>query len=411
MCCTTSKRLTKNILVCVVMLMVFVLPVRVSAFIGIKEGDPLKKFVLKDLSGAQVDIAGFLGRSPVIIVFWKLTENKAFIDYSMDELLFVESFYEQYHEKPGLEIFGIYTPKQDKEIPAEEVTAVKDFIKLNKITFPVLLDEDFRIFREYGVIALPATVMIDKAGQIGFIYPSFPLSARPLFSEKIKDLVGMTESPVKNEKEEIKRETILSNRFYHYSLQTYKKGLSEQALSPLKKSLAINPDFPWAHNLMGIILWEGGDYQAAADEFMLALKLDQNNGAAHFNYGLLLYEHEKYKEAEEHLKRALAINNAYAEAHYVLGHLYKDMKRTGEALGELKTALEFFEKNKSTLHGSSDGFLRISTYYALSELYQQAGDEKRAFDLLHDAIRIAIGPEDGTGKGKLYRSKKLMLYE
>jgi hypothetical protein len=55
--------------------------------------------------------------------------------------------------------------------------------------------------------------------------------------------------------------------------------------------------------------------------------------------------------------------------------------------------------------------LRISTLYALSELYEQAGDDRRAFALLQDATRIALGVERRTDKGKMYKSKKLMLYE
>jgi tetratricopeptide (TPR) repeat protein len=386
-------------------------PLNASALLGIKEGDSPKKFILKDLDGKPVDITKFVGSKPVIIVFWKIMEQTTFLDYSLDELLFLEDFYTEYHDKKELEIFAIYTPKQDKEIPENEVSAVKELITMNKITYPILLDPDFRIFREYGVIALPTTVLVDKTGKISFIYPSFPLSARLLFADKIKELVGIARAVEQKKVETVKGATPESIRLYNYSLRMYKKGLLEQAISPLIKSLSIAPDFPWALNLIGIVLWEQGNFKDAVEAFLKALAFDENNEAVHFNYGQILFANEEYQEAEKHLTRALELDNAIAEAHYIMGLLYKNTNRTDEALKELKTALQLFESGKVRSIGYSPGFLRISTLFALSELYEQAGDDRRAFTLLQDATRIALGVERRTDKGKVYKSKKLMLYE
>ncbi|UCF87606.1 MAG: tetratricopeptide repeat protein, partial [Nitrospiraceae bacterium] len=200
-------------------------------------------------------------------------------------------------------------------------------------------------------------------------------------------------------------------RLYNYSLRMYKKGLFEQAISPLIKSLSIAPDFPWALNLIGVVLWEQGNYKDAVEAFHKALAFDEKNEAVHFNYGQLLFENEKYQEAEKHLTQALELDDAIAEAHYIMGLLYKDTNRPDKALIELKTALQLFENGKIRSTGYSPSFLRISTLYMLSKLYEQAGDDRRAFALLQDATRIALGVKGRTDKGKVYKSKKLMLYE
>jgi tetratricopeptide (TPR) repeat protein len=386
-------------------------PFSSTALIGINEGDVPTGFLLKDLEGKAVDINDHIGSKPFILVFWKLTENKSFLDYSLEALLFLEDFYEEYNEKSGLEIFGIYTPRQDKEIPDEEVSTVKDLIRMNNITYPVLLDGGFKIFREYGVIALPSMVLVGRGGRINFIYPSFPLAARPLLTVKIKELLGVAEPVKTGETEKRQEATPESARLYHYSLQMYRKGLLEQALSPLKKSLSIDPDFSWAHNLMGMILWERGNFKEAENEFIQAVTLDKRNGPAHFNYGLLLYEKEEYLGSEKHLKNAIVINDALAGAHYILGLLYKDTNRTDESLKELQKALALFEEGRTSAAGYSSDFLRIAVLYTLSGLYQQAGDDKKAFQLLNNAARIAIGFKNGADRKQLTRSIRLMLYE
>lgn len=385
-----------------------------SALIGIKEGEAPIKFALQDLNGASVDVGGLFGRKPVIVVFWGMPISKSFLDYSMDELRFLNDFYEQHHEATGLEIFGIYTPENDGEVPVSEIERVKKLIMINKIKFTVLIDSGFMIFREYGVIALPSTVMIDKAGKIKFIYPSFPLAAQPVFTEEIRRLTGLVQVTAEKEEEKKKGPDSHSVRLYNYALQMYKKGLPEQALSPLDKSVELDAEFAPSHNLMGIILWKQHNYEGAIGAFNKSVTLDQTYVPAHFNYGILMFESGKYSEAEKHFKEALSLNNRMAEAHYVLGLLYKKTNREEEAVRELGTALSLFEKSKTSsayeIYAPS-AFHRISTLYALSELYKKKGETGKALDVLQKAAQLALGLEMKNEKETLHRSRDLMLYE
>ena len=410
---TKQWRITKYSALIILLFAFFIinciLPEYSSALIGIKEGDLPKQVILDDLKGTKVDVTKFFGSKPVILIFWKLTTNKEFLDYSMDELILLKNFHEQYHNKAGLEIFAIYTPEEDKDIPDTEIAMVQNMIKANKIPFPILIDRGFKIFKEYGVIALPSTIMIDKTGKIRFIYPSFPIAAQSLIAEQIMDLIGLAKVVREDEGVKTKRLDTTSNRFYQYALQMYKKGLLEQAASPLKKSIDIKPDYSWAHNLMGIIFSKRGNFEKSAEEFKFAIKLDKNNVPAHFNYGLLLFNSEKYNEAEQYFKTSITLNNAMAEAHYVLGLLYKKTKRHDEALNELKTALVLFEKKKTASIYEPFTFHRISVLYALADLYALQGDDKKAFALLQQAVQITLGIE---GKPEhLHRSEELMMYE
>jgi Flp pilus assembly protein TadD/peroxiredoxin len=381
------------------------------ALIGLKEGDPPKAVTLNDMNGKAVNMADYFGKKPVILVFWKLMKNKAFLDYSIDELVFLEQYREKYRDKHGLEIVGIYTPHDDNKIEQDEITEVQNLIKVNKISFPVLIDKGLKIFKEYGVIALPSTIMIDKAGIIKFIYPSFPITAREVFPEQIMDLIGLVSSAKKEDEEKKKGTGSRSERLYRYALQMYKRGLFEQSVSPLKKSIELAPDYPWGHNLMGVILSKRGNFDESSAEFIKAIELDQNNGPAHFNYGLILFDNEKYKESAEYLKKSLAINKNMPEAHFILGLLNKKTGKTDIAMREFETAFDTFNKISSGAVNKQSKFLMISALYALSDLYAAQGNDKKALDSLRKAIQIALGLDSGLQKKQIYRGREFMMYE
>ncbi len=381
-----------------------------SALIGIKEGDAPKKIILDDIEGDSIDVSVLFGKKPVIIFFWELSTDKSFLNYSLDEIRFMNEFYEKYHEERDLEIISIYTPEEENSLPAEEKEALENLIKSNKIKFPVLLDRGFEAFRDYGVIALPSTIMVNKAGKINYIYPSFPLAAQPLLARKIDELVGIV--AVEKEKEEVKTgEDSRSSRLYRYALQMYKKGLVEQALSPLKKSLEMDPDLAWSHNLMGIILWKRGLAEEAKAEFEKVFALDSDNVSARLNYAVLLIDQGHYEEAEDILETAPSHVKLKARAHHLLGILYRKTGRNERSMEEFNISYGLLmQENPSIKEKDILPFsLKISVLYHLAELHANKGDFKKAMELMQAAVRIAMGSEKKSDK--VYKEEDLMVYE
>jgi len=389
------------------------MPSSSSALIGINEGDAPQKILLSDLNGKSINLSDFVGKKPVIIVFWELTEDKSFLNYSLDELIFLNNIHEKYRSEHGLEIFTVYTPENAGTVSDNEISRVKNLLKINKITLPVLIDRGLKSFRDYGVIALPSTIMIGQSGRIKFIYPSFPIAARPVFDDKIRELLGL--SSVHPDQKQIKKGDVAQSvRLYQYALQMFKKGLLDQALSPLKKSIQLDHSSAGAHNLMGIILREKGDFEGAVSEFKISISLDDSNVHPLFNYALLLLESERYSAAEEILHKTLELDNNLAKAHYALGILYKSINRNEDAITELQKAFELFEQSKSEqVYEIQDPtvFNRISTLYILSELQRKQGNEKQSLELLDKAAEIALGLDQRKDAGHMHRSKELLIYE
>ncbi len=165
-----------------------------SALIDVEEGDAPKQFSMKSLDGRVVSLSDMDG-NPIIIVFWKLMDDKSFLDYSKDELLFLNNYYKRLHLSEQLEVVGVYIPK-DQYSTHEEVQKIKQLADTHKIAFPVVIDEGMKLYEKYGIIALPSTFMVGSGGEIEYISTSFPLSAGPVFSQRITELVSSRESGI-----------------------------------------------------------------------------------------------------------------------------------------------------------------------------------------------------------------------
>lgn len=389
-------------------------PMNSRALIDIKEGDDPKEITLIDLEGKTVNVADYFGNKPVILVFWELSTDKSFLNYSLDELRFLQDYYDKHHDKDGLEIFGIYTPENDRDIPETEISAVRNLIKKNKIKYPILIDGRFKFFKEYGVIALPSTIMVDKTGKIKFIYASFPIAARSVVSNQINELIGIAKVEIKTAAVKKKEKDTKSHRFYRYALQMYKKKLLEQAFSSLKKSIDLNPDYALSHNLLGIILLVRGNFEDSANEFKRAIQLDSKNISPHLNYTLLLVEQGDYGEAKKVLAAAPSAKGYFkARAHYLLGIIHKKTNKIDKAIGEVETAYSIlegktYEKVESTEPSYS---FRVSVLHELSILYGKKKNDKKALEMLHEAFHSALKIKGNVESEHLRQIKDAMIHD
>jgi Tfp pilus assembly protein PilF len=282
---------------------------------------------------------------------------------------------------------------------------LRNLIKTNKIDFPILIDSGYKAFREFGVIALPSTIMIDRTGTVQFIYPSFPLSARQLFADEIMELVGIAKPLQEDETAKIKRSETRSHRLYRYALQMYKRGLYEQAISPLIKSIELDPNYIWSKNLKGIIFAQRGDFDNSVAAFKQAMSVDPNNVMPSFNYGVLLYENGRYGDAETQFTKSLAMNSQLAEANYFLGLVFQRTNKPDKAMEAFEKALEIDRSHESAQSRQA------LILYSLSELYEKKGDIAAAFDYLKKAVKEAVDTGDKTVGTISVRNRDLMLYE
>jgi tetratricopeptide (TPR) repeat protein len=109
--------------------------------------------------------------------------------------------------------------------------------------------------------------------------------------------------------------------------------------SLLKHALVVTTNNAVAHNNLGTVFEERGDFEAALWHYSEALKIQTNYTDAHVNVGIQLARQGRIDEALGHFYAALALN-ASAKVQYNLGNALLDKGDWNEAASHLASALE-----------------------------------------------------------------------
>ena len=106
-----------------------------------------------------------------------------------------------------------------------------------------------------------------------------------------------------------------------------------------RTTLARNPDAWMAHNNLGNLLREDGDFDGAIRHFEAALRVRPDLVKVHNNLANVYRDQQRIPEAIAGYRRALALDRRYIEAHNNLGHLLRETQQLDEALGHLREAV------------------------------------------------------------------------
>ena len=113
-------------------------------------GEAPPKFTLTDLKGDKVTVPDAFTGKVIIIRFWVDSCKSC-----AKEMPMLDHTYNKYKDR-GLVVLAVNVG-QKKDVAEAFVTNLK-------ITYPVLLDPDSAITKQYGVKAVPFTLIIDRKG-------------------------------------------------------------------------------------------------------------------------------------------------------------------------------------------------------------------------------------------------------
>ena len=91
-----------------------------------------------------------------------------------------------------------------------------------------------------------------------------------------------------------------------------------EAAKELKKAIALKPDYPDLHNLLGIAYGNQGMVDESIEEFEVALKIHPHYLKAGLNLALALYDCDRDVEARNHVERVLSAQPDNRLAHNLL---------------------------------------------------------------------------------------------
>lgn len=131
------------------------------------EGKPAPDFTLKNLEGQQVSLANQKG-NVVVIDFWATwcPPCRASLPHLQEV-----SDNKEYSDE-GLKVYAVNL--------REKPETIKTFMKNNKLSFPVLLD-DGTVADKYGVEGIPTTAIVGRDGKVTNVFVGYgPGSAEKL---------------------------------------------------------------------------------------------------------------------------------------------------------------------------------------------------------------------------------------
>ena len=116
-----------------------------------KAGGQAPDFSLPGLDGKVHKLSDYRGKV-VMINFWG-----TFCPPCKEEMPDIQAQYEKWKDE-GFVVLGVNL--------AESKITVQGFVRENKLTFPILLDDQMEIRKKYGVVNYPTTFFIDRSGKI-----------------------------------------------------------------------------------------------------------------------------------------------------------------------------------------------------------------------------------------------------
>lgn len=129
-----------------------------------------------------------------------------------------------------------------------------------------------------------------------------------------------------------------NQQFYEQALASLKSGKTERALKLLVQISNDAPEKPYVFTNLGLAYFKLQQLDLAEQAFKQAIARNNKDAVAHNHLGVLQRQKGQFNEARTHYQRAIAIDSDYASAHLNLGILFDIY------LQDLKQALRHYQK-------------------------------------------------------------------
>ena len=124
--------------------------------LALNQGDKLPPFAAKDMDGNFVDLSAFIGKKPVMLIFWA-----SWCPNCKKEVPKINALVEKYRGR-GMEFIGINVGYNDSEEKARR------FMDKSGMAYPVIFDNKGAIPRQYGIQGVPTILIANIKGVIIF---------------------------------------------------------------------------------------------------------------------------------------------------------------------------------------------------------------------------------------------------
>jgi Flp pilus assembly protein TadD len=140
------------------------------------------------------------------------------------------------------------------------------------------------------------------------------------------------------------------NHLLNQALQHHKSGRLIEAESIYREILAVSPRDADSLHLLGLIAYEWGNFDAAAELMRMAIAIHANGASYHSNLGNVLEAQGKPEEAIAEYRMALTIKPNLPEIHINLGNVLQAQEAFDEAVLSYQSALKLQPRSVEALY-------------------------------------------------------------
>jgi thiol-disulfide isomerase/thioredoxin len=135
---------------------------------------PAPNFTLKSLAGKNLKLSEMTG-NVVLINFWA-----SWCGPCREEMPLLNALHKKY-QPLGFTVLGVNVE--------EQVDGARGFLKNVPVDFPILLDSENKVSKQYKVIAMPTTVVVDRDGNMRYLHEGYKPGDEKKYRQMIKKLV------------------------------------------------------------------------------------------------------------------------------------------------------------------------------------------------------------------------------
>lgn len=131
-------------------------------------------FTLKSDDGANLKLSELRGEV-VLINFWA-----SWCGPCRQEMPLLSELHDKYKEM-GFTVLGVNVE--------EDSSQARKLLQDMPVSFPVLFDNDSTVSRQYEVVAMPSTVLVDRDGNMRYLHKGYKPGEEAIYLDKVRSLI------------------------------------------------------------------------------------------------------------------------------------------------------------------------------------------------------------------------------
>ena len=131
-------------------------------------------FTLKSHAGENLRLSEYRGEV-VLINFWA-----SWCGPCRQEMPVLSELHDKYHAL-GFTVLGV-------NVEADSSKARKLLQEL-PVSFPVVFDNDSVVSKQYDVVAMPSTVLVDRDGNMRYLHKGYKPGLEAVYQQQVRDLI------------------------------------------------------------------------------------------------------------------------------------------------------------------------------------------------------------------------------